>query len=126
IFRVAPKQSFLSARILACGIRKGKFAIARRARQRPRRARYPMRLAALLIFAPVVCFSQQPTPTPPPVEAEAEQDVVTATRFDIPLDLSPASVSVINSDDLERTHRARAGNALRDVRGPSGRPTGPA
>src|SRR5437879_9587237 len=117
IFGVAPKQSFLSARISACGIRKGKFAIARRARQRPRRARYPMRLAALLIFAPVVCFSQQPTPTPSPVEAEAEQVVVTATRFDIPLDLSPASVSVINSEDVEQKQIERVSDALRDVPG---------
>src|SRR5438309_2715557 len=117
IFGVAPKQSFLSARISASGIRKGKFAIARRARQRPRRARYAMRLAALLIFAPVVCFSQQPSPTPSPVEAEAEQVVVTATRFDIPLDLSPASVSVISSEDLEQKHIERVSDALREVPG---------
>src|SRR5437879_2663268 len=114
IFGVAPKQSFLSARISASGIRKGKFAIARRARQRPRRARYAMRLAALLIFAPVVCFSQQPTPTPSPVEAEAEQVVVTATRFDIPLDLSPASVSVIHSRDFEEKQIERVAYALRE------------
>src|SRR5437868_13394830 len=126
IFGVAPKQSFLSARILACGIRKGKFAIARRARQRPRRARYPMRLAALLIFVPVVCFSQQPTPTPSPVEAEAEQVVVTATRFDIPLDLSPASVSVINSEDFEQKQIERVSDALREVPGLSVVQTGTA
>src|SRR5437879_52893 len=126
IFGVAPKQSFLSARISACGIRKGKFAIARRARQRPRRARYPMRLAALLIFVPVVCFSQQPTPTPSPVEAEAEQVVVTATRFDIPLDLSPASVSVINSEDFEQKQIERVSDALREVPGLSVVQTGTA
>src|SRR2546429_7391703 len=126
IFGVAPKQSFLSARISACGIRKGKFAIARRAHQRPRRARYAMRLAALLIFAPVVCFSQQPTPTPSPVEAEAEQVVVTATRFDIPLDLSPASVSVINSEDFEQKQIERVSDALRDVPGLSVVQTGTA
>src|SRR6266513_122209 len=117
IFGVAPKQSFLSARISGSGIRKGKFAIARRARQRPRRARYPMRLAALLIFAPVVCFSQQPTPTPSPGEAEAEQVVVTATRFDIPLDLSPASVSVIDSEDFEQKQIERVSDALRELPG---------
>ena len=126
IFGVAPKQSFLSARISASGIRKGKFAIARRARQRPRRARYAMRLAALLIFAPVVCFSQQPTPTPSPVEAEAEQVVVTATRFDIPLDLSPASVSVINSEDFEQKQIERVSDALREVPGLSVVQTGTA
>src|SRR5205807_1663465 len=126
IFGVAPKQSFLSARISASGIRKGKFAIARRARQHPGRARYPMRLAALLIFAPVVCFSQQPTPTPSPVEAEAEQVVVTATRFDIPLDLSPASVSVINSEDFEQKQIERVSDALREVPGLSVVQTGTA
>src|SRR2546423_784518 len=126
IFGVAPKQSFLSARISASGIRKGKFAIARRARRRPRRARYAMRLAALLIFAPVVCFSQQPTPTPSPVEAEAEQVVVTATRFDIPLDLSPASVSVINSEDFEQKQIERVSDALREVPGLSVVQTGTA
>src|SRR5437763_3676540 len=126
IFGVAPKQSFLSARISASGIRKGKFAIARRARQRPRRARYAMRLAALLIFAPVVCFSQQPTPIPSPVEAEAEQVVVTATRFDIPLDISPASVSVINSEDFEQKQIERVSDALREVPGLSVVQTGTA
>src|SRR5439155_6926057 len=122
----APKQYFLSARISASGIRKGKFAIARRARRRPRRARYAMRLAALLIFAPVVCFSQQPTPTPSPVEAEAEQVPVTATRFDIPLDLSPASVSVINSEDFEQKQIERISDALREVPGLSVVQTGTA
>src|SRR5213082_1643841 len=125
-FGIAPKQSFLSAIISGSRIRKGKFAIARRARQRPRRARYAMRLAALLIFAPVVCFSQQPTPIPSPVEAEAEQVVVTATRFDIPLDISPASVSVINSEDFEQKQIERVSDALRDVPGLSVVQTGTA
>src|SRR5436305_1428959 len=125
-FGVAPKQSFLSARISCSGIRKGKLAIARRARQHPRRARYPMRLAALLIFAPVVCFGQQPTPTPSPAEAEVEQVVVSATRFDIPLDLSPASVSVINSEDFEQKQIERVSDALREVPGLSVVQTGTA
>src|SRR5216110_2018060 len=125
-FGVAPKQSFLSARISGSGIRKGKLAIARRARQHPRRARYPMRLAALLIFAAVVCFGQQPTPTPSPAEAEVEQVVVSATRFDIPLDLSPASVSVISSDDLRQKQIERVGDALREVPGLSVVQTGTA
>src|SRR5438270_361058 len=126
IFGVAPKHSFLSARISASGIRKGKFAIARRARQRPRRARYAMRLAALLIFAPVVCFSQRPTPIPSPVEAEARKVGVTATRFDIPLDISPASVSVINSEDFEQKQIERVSDALREVPGLSVVQTGTA
>src|SRR5437016_5887934 len=76
-----------------------------------------MRLAALLIFAPVVCFSQQPTPIPSPVEAEAEQVIVSATRFDIPLDQSPASVSVITSEDFEQKQIQRVSDALREVPG---------
>src|SRR5881398_187745 len=116
-FGIAPKQSFLSAIISGSRIRRGKFAIARRARQHPRRARYLMRLTALLIFAPVVCFGQQPTPTPSPVETETEQVVVTATRFDIPLDLSPATIDVIRSDDFEQKQIQRVGDALREVPG---------
>src|SRR5436309_16092730 len=125
-FGIAPKQSFLSAIISGSRIRKGKFAIARRARHHPRRARYLMRLTALLIFAPVVCFGQQPTPTPSPVETETEQVVVTATRFDIPLDLSPASVSVINSEDFEQKQIERVSDALREVPGLSVVQTGTA
>jgi vitamin B12 transporter len=72
---------------------------------------------ALLIFAPLVCLGQEPTPTPSPGEAEAEQVVVSATRFDIPLDLSPASVSVINSEDFEQKQIERVSDALREVPG---------
>src|SRR5213595_2086066 len=125
-FGIAPKQSFLSAIISGSRIRKGKFAIARRARQHPRRARYLMRLTALLIFAPVVCFGQQPTPTPSPVETETEQIVVSATRFDITLDQSPASVSVITSEDIEQKQIQRVSNALREVPGLSVVQTGTA
>src|SRR2546423_7799309 len=61
--------------------------------------RYQLRIAILLIFAPIVFLAQEPTPTPPPIEAEAESVIVSATRFDIPLDQSPSSVSVITSQD---------------------------
>ena len=80
----------------------------------------------LLGFVPVVCFSQEPTPTPSPGEAEAEQVVVTATRFDIPLDLSPASASVINSEDFEQKQIERVSDALREVPGLSVVQTGTA
>jgi vitamin B12 transporter len=125
-FGVAPKQSFLNARIRGSGIRKGEFALARRARQHPRRVRYQIPFAVLLIFAPLVCFGQEPTPTPSPGEAEAEQVVVSATRFDIPLDLSPASVSVINSEDFEQKQIERVSDALREVPGLSVVQTGTA
>src|SRR5437867_7281479 len=81
---------------------------------------------ALLVFAPVVCFSQEASPTPSPGEAEAEQVVVSATRFDIPLDQSPASVSVISSEDLEQKQIERVSDALREVPGLSVVQTGTA
>src|SRR5437773_1288260 len=126
-FGVAPKQSFPIAGI-ACN-RTGqekKFATARRARQHPRRVRFPIPLAALLAFAPLVCLAQQPSPTPSPGEAEAQQVVVSATRFDIPLDQSPASVSVISSEDIEQKQCERVGDALREVPGLSVVQTGTA
>src|SRR5216117_3161836 len=81
---------------------------------------------ALLAVVPVVCFAQETSPTPSPSEAEAEQVVVSATRFDIPLDQSPASVSVINSEDLEQKQIERVSNALREVPGLSVVQTGTA
>jgi vitamin B12 transporter len=91
------------------------------------RARCPIQVAALIVLAaPVVCFAQEPTPTPWPSEMEAEPVVVSATRFDIPLDLSPASVSVINSEDFERKQIERVSDALREVPGLSVVQTGTA
>src|SRR5436189_3335189 len=83
--------------------------------------------AHALPFALVVlCFGQEPTPTPSPVEAEVEQVVVSATRFDIPLDQSPASVSVISSEDIEQKQIERVSDALREVPGLSVVQTGTA
>jgi vitamin B12 transporter len=48
---------------------------------------------------------------------EAAPVIVSATRFDIPLDQSPASVSVINSQDMENKQIERVGDALREVPG---------
>src|SRR2546430_17590424 len=48
---------------------------------------------------------------------EAAPVVVSATRFDIPLDQSPASVSVIDSQDIENNQIERAADALREVPG---------
>ncbi len=127
-FGVAPKQSRPNARISRRGVAQEKFASVGRARQHPRRMRYPIRFAALLVFAPLVCFGQQasPTPTPSPSETEAEPIVVTATRFDIPLDLSPASASVITSEDFEQKQIERVSDALREVPGLSVVQTGTA
>jgi vitamin B12 transporter len=48
---------------------------------------------------------------------EAAPVVVSATRFDIPLDQSPASVSVIDSQDFEIKQTERVSDALREVPG---------
>jgi vitamin B12 transporter len=48
---------------------------------------------------------------------EAERVVVSATRFDIPLDQSPASVSVIDSQDIDHKQIERVSDALREVPG---------
>src|SRR5882724_6108236 len=48
---------------------------------------------------------------------EAEPVVVSATRFDIPLDRSPASVSVISSQDIDNKQIERVSDALREVPG---------
>src|SRR5215831_3329751 len=74
-------------------------------------------LVAILAVAPVVGHAQEATPTPSPSEAEAEQVVVSATRFDIPLDQSPASVSVITSEDIDAKQIERVSDALRAVPG---------
>src|SRR2546423_12968861 len=50
-------------------------------------------------------------------EAEAEPVIVSATRTGIPLNQSPASVSVISSDDLEQKQIERVSDALREVPG---------
>ena len=74
-------------------------------------------LVAILVFAPVVCHAQEATPTPSPAEVEVESVVVSATRFDIPLDQSPASASVISSEELEQKQIQRVSDALREVPG---------
>ncbi len=59
-------------------------------------------------------------------EAEAEPIIVSATRFDIPLDQSPASVSVITSEDIDLKQIERVSDALREVPGLSVVQTGTA
>jgi len=73
----------------------------------------------LLVFAPVVCFAQDAvrSTATDQEEAEAEPVIVSATRTDIPLDQSPASASLISSDDLEQKQIERVSDALREVPG---------
>ena len=79
-----------------------------------------------LMTAPLISRAQEPSPTASPVEAQAEEIIVSATRFDIPLDQSPASVSVITSEDIEQKQIQRVSNALREVPGLSVVQTGTA
>lgn len=72
---------------------------------------------AILVFAPVLCYAQGATPTPSPTETEVENVIVSATRFDIPLDQSPSSVSVITSEDFEQKQIQRVSDALREPPG---------
>ena len=60
-------------------------------------------------------------------DTEAEEPiVVSATRFEIPLDQSPASASVVTSQDLEIKQTERISDALREVPGLSVVQTGTA
>src|SRR4029077_7177057 len=70
-----------------------------------------------LTIAPLVGRGQEASATPSIGEAEAGEVIVSATRFDIPLDQSPASVSVITSEDLAQKQIERVANALREVPG---------
>src|SRR5438132_4970828 len=124
-FGVPPKQSFLNARISSSGVAQQKPAIARCARQHPRGAHYPI-VCFSLVMAFSFAYGQQTSPTPSPGEAEVEQIVVSATRFDIPLDQSPATVSVISSEDIEQKQILRVSDALREVPGVSVVQTGTA
>jgi vitamin B12 transporter len=83
----------------------------------PNVARWKRALPFVFFVTPVIAFAQQSTPTPSPGEAEMESVVVSATRFDIPLDQSPASASVINSDEMEQKQIQRVSDALREVPG---------
>ena len=79
-----------------------------------------------LMTAPLISRAEEPSPTASPVEDQAEEIIVSATRFDIPLDQSPASVSVITSEDIEQKQIQRVSNALREVPGLSVVQTGTA
>jgi vitamin B12 transporter len=59
-------------------------------------------------------------------EAESERIIVSATRIDVPLDQSPASVSVVTSQDIEVKQIERVSDALREVPGLSVVQTGSA
>ena len=74
-------------------------------------------------LATSICYAQDSSPTP---AAESEPIVITGTRTDIPLDQSPASVSVVTSQDFEQKQIQRVSDALREVPGLSVVQTGTA
>ncbi len=57
------------------------------------------------------------SPSPSPGEAETGQIIVSANRLEIPLDQSPASVSVIGASEIEAKQIERVSDALREVPG---------
>jgi vitamin B12 transporter len=79
-----------------------------------------------LAIAPLISRAQEPAPSPSPAEMEAAEVVVSATRTEIPEEESPASVSVITSEDIEQKQIQRVSNALREVPGLSVVQTGTA
>ena len=96
-----------------------KIVSARRRNQHARRVRSPIHCAVLFLLTPLVCFAEDARSISADGDQlpEAERVVVSATRFDIPLDQSPASVSVISSQDIDNKQIERASDALRQVPG---------
>ncbi len=74
-----------------------------------------------IVIGPWTAAAQQssssPSPSPSPAETEAETIVVTATRTEIPEDRSPASLTVIDSQEMEEKQIERVADALRAVPG---------
>jgi outer membrane cobalamin receptor len=68
-----------------------------------------------LTLAPIISRAQKPSPTPSPGEMEAAEVIVSATRTEIPEEESPASVSVITSEDFEQKQIERVSDALLEV-----------
>jgi outer membrane cobalamin receptor len=83
------------------------------------RVRSPEFVVALALAFACTCDAQESTrsTSADQSEAEAEPIVVSATRTDIPLERSPASVSVISSEELEEKQIERVADALREVPG---------
>jgi vitamin B12 transporter len=79
-----------------------------------------LRIALLAsVFASVSSAQEAPSSgsNDRPAPAQAEPIVISATRFDIPIDQSPASISVIGSDDIEDKQIERVSDALRELPG---------
>jgi len=81
------------------------------------------RLGRLLVFGlwllarPWLSNGQDAVSASPSPAPETEELVITATRIPIPEDETPASVTVITSDDLANKQTERVADALREVPG---------
>jgi vitamin B12 transporter len=73
----------------------------------------------LIVIGPWTAAAQQSSssPSPSPTEVEAEAIVVSATRTEIPEDRSPASLTVVDSQEMEEKQIERVADALREVPG---------
>src|SRR4030081_2851014 len=100
----------------------------RRARARPPLPQGEGRVRALvpfiisMLFIPAFCFAQDAVRSTSTAQqeqpaSETERIVVSATRFDIPLDQSPSSVSKITSQEIELKQIERVSDALRKIPG---------
>ena len=93
------------------GAREKPVAVRHR-NQHARRARYPALFAfAFWLFGSGLCLAQDA------VTAESEEIVVSATRLPTSLDESPASISVVTSEQLDQMQTRRVADALREVPG---------
>ena len=95
------------------------------------RVRARLCIILIVLFAPLLCSAQDAVRSASAElrrdqsisidqdeeTAESEPVVVSATRFDIPLDQSPSSVTEITSQDLELKQIERVSDALRQVPG---------
>src|SRR5437764_1949356 len=79
-------------------------------------ARSRIFIALLVIVVGTICDAQESSPTP---TLESESIVITGTRTDIPLDQSPASISVVTSQEFEEKQIERVADALREIPGVS-------
>lgn len=116
---VTPTHPF-SEESLSARVVQEKFAIARRDRRYARRLRHTSSQCAVFFFVSVATCSAQDavsSTSTNPEAVESEPVIVSATRSDIPLDQSPASASVIGSEDIEQKQIERVADALREVPG---------
>src|SRR6266404_2880011 len=86
----------------------GKITSARRQNQPQLLSGRNLICIGVLLVLACICNAQ---------EQETETVVVSATRTEVPLGQSPASVSIISSDDLDQKQIERVSDALREVPG---------